>query len=91
MATNIVHAPHASTLWAAIWKRLKHGKGRGGIARAKRRLWFSASADPACDKAEYLSAPVAAGDFAYRLDSDEVFICTTGVAVATSAVFAQIV
>lgn len=74
-----------SQTWAKIWLRLKHG--RSGQARAKHRCWIAASADPLVDAGSEGTYPVEIGDFAYRVDSDEVFICSVAPAANTASTF----
>ena len=60
--------------FAKIMKRLKWG--RNNINRARHRIWVAAAADPAVDAGSQATYPVAIGDLAYRVDSDEVFVCS---------------
>lgn len=75
-----------SAVWAKIWKRLKH-RGHG---IQQRRVWVAASADPAVDSGSQDTYPVQVGDFAYRVDNDEAFICTVAPAGSTNATFVQL-
>lgn len=84
---DTLSAKYGSThqIWAKIWLRLKHGRN----GPQKRRAWVAASADPAVDAGSHATYPVAIGDFAYRIDSDEVFICSVAPAANTAASFIQ--
>jgi len=75
----------AHATWAKIMLRLKHR--RHGFK--KRRVWIAASADPSVDAGSQATYPVQIGDFAYRVDDDEVFICSVAPAAATAATFIQ--
>ena len=72
-----------------IMKKMTHGRG-GYIGSAKRRCWYIADADPAVAAASAAVAPVQVGDFAYRVDSDEAFICSVAPAPATASTFVQL-
>jgi len=73
--------------FAAIMKRFKWG--RNNINRARHRVWVAAAADPAVDAGSQATYPVEIGDLAYRIDSDEVFVCSVAPAAATAATFIQ--
>lgn len=73
-------------IWAKIWLRLKHGRN----GPQKRRVWVAQDADPAVDAASQGTYPVQIGDFAYRVDDDEVFICSVAPAANTAATFIQL-
>jgi len=75
-----------SAVWNAIWKKL--GQRRTGLKQ--RRVWVAASADPNVDSGSQDTYPVTAGDFGYRVDDDEVFICTVAPAASTDSTFVQL-
>jgi len=83
--TAKVGSNHA--LFAKIMKRLKWG--RNNINRVRHRCWYAAAADPAVDAGSQATYPVEIGDLAYRVDSDEVFICSVAPAANTAATFIQ--
>ena len=89
MATNIdaYHSGKHGT-WAAIWKKLSHGRN-GPI---KRRCWTVASAAPTVDLGATTAAtyPVQAGDFCYDIANDDAYICTVKVSVTTAATFVKL-
>lgn len=74
-------------IWRLIWKRLKHSSHSG---KQMRRVWAAASADPSVDSGSQGTYPVEIGDFAYRVDTDEVFICSVAPAASTAATFIQL-
>jgi len=45
--------------------------------------------DPAVAAASHAAAPVQIGDLAYRIDSDEVFVCSVAPASGVAAEFIQ--
>ncbi len=75
-----------SAVWAAIWKRLKHHSN--GIQ--KRRVWVAADADPLVDANSHETYPVQVGDFAYRVDTDEVFIFSVAPTASTASSVIQL-
>ena len=85
---DTISAKYGSTsaVWNKIWKKI--GVNRSGPK--KRRVWVAASADPYVDAGSQETYPVAAGDFAHRVDSDEAFICTVGVTASTDTTFVQL-
>ena len=60
------------------------------LSNLKRRCWYIADADPVVAAASSAVAPVSVGDLAYRVDSDEAFICSVAPAAATAATFIQL-
>lgn len=98
MTDTIKHVKNGARVFSRVIQRLARGanvttevnkKTRGSIHRFKRRIWVAASADPMVDAGSQATYPVAIGDLAYRLDSDEVFICSRAPAAATAATFVQ--
>ena len=86
MATNISCAKNGSKVMRKILLVLKHNTPQ----HIKRRCWTVVSADPvAISTTDWTAAKVKVGDFVYRIDDDEVFICTVANASATSATFIQ--
>jgi len=93
MADTIVTcAKNGSAVMRHIVKRIKLSAlgGNAAMGAAKRRCWYIADADPAVAAASYAEAPVLVGDFAYRVDSDEAFICTVKPTATTAATFVQL-
>ena len=99
--TIVTHAKNGSAVLAKILQRLARGANEtteinkksnlsSQVSRMKRRVWYIADADPAVAAASSAVAPVQIGDFAYRVDSDEAFICSVAVAPATNATFIQL-
>jgi hypothetical protein len=97
-ATIVSPAKSGSRVMGRILQRLARGacetteqnkKSNLNISRLKRRCWYIADADPAVAAASYAAAPVQIGDLAYRVDSDEVFVCSVAPAAATNATFIQ--
>lgn len=97
--TMVTHAKDGSKVLGKILQRLARGsslvtsvdqKSNLNISRLKRRCWLMADADPAVAAASSAAAPVKIGDLAYRVDSDEAFICSVAVAPATNATFIQL-
>lgn len=86
MANTVVIAKNGSTVWMKILRVIQHRSA----SRIKKRMWIAASADPAVDSGSQDAYPVAVGNFAYRVDSDEAFICTVAPAAATNATFVQL-
>lgn len=60
------------------------------LARAVKHAWVAASADPAVDAGSQGTYPVSVGDFAYRVDTDEAFICSVAPTANTAATFIQL-
>lgn len=58
--------------------------------RLQKEVWFAASADPSVDQGSQNTYPVKIGNFAYREDTDEAFICSVAPAATTDAVFIQL-
>ena len=85
---NSLDAKYGRTgaIWAKIMLRLKHG--RGGIQH--RRVWVCQDADPLVDANSHGTYPVSIGDWAYRVDTDEVFICSVAPAASTASTFIQL-
>ena len=83
--TLSAHYGNKSAVWAKIRLRLKHR--RHGFKPA--RCWVAAAADPYVDAGSQATYPVQIGDLAYRVDTDEVFICSVAPAAATAATFIQ--
>ena len=73
---------------AKVQLRLKWG--RNGIARARHRIWIAASGDPYVDAGSQGTYPVEIGDLAYRVDSDEAFVCSVAPAANTDSTFIQL-
>ncbi len=86
MTNTVILAKDGSTVWMKILRVLKH-RAASGI---KRRMWYTADADPAVDSLSQDSLPVKVGDFAYRVDDNETFICTVAPAATTDATFVQL-
>ena len=76
-----------SAVWTKIWKKLTH---RGGHGPRGRRVWVAADADPNVDANSHETYPVQVGDFAYRVDDDEAFICTVAPTASTASTFVQL-
>lgn len=99
MADTIVLPSHnGSRVMGKIMQRLARGtnittgvdQGSGlRASRVKRRCWTMKDADPAVAAASAAVAPVVKGDWAYRIDSDEVFLCSVSPAASTAASFIQ--
>jgi len=98
MASTITHAKDGSRVLSKVLQRLVRGssvttstdqKSNINISHLKRQIWIAASADPSVPKADYASYPVKVGDLVYRVDSDEVFVCSRSVAASTDAAFIQ--
>lgn len=100
MAETIVKiAPNGSRVMAKILQRLARGANQTteankmsnlSLNRLKRRVWVIADADPVVSPASRAVAPMQAGDFAYRVDSDEAFICLTAATSAATATVVQL-
>jgi hypothetical protein len=75
-----------SAAWAKWFKAVKH-RGRGF---RERRMWVSASSDPAVDANSHTTYPVAVGDCALRADTEAAFICTVAPTANTAATFVQV-
>lgn len=98
MADTITHAKNGSRVLSRVLQKMARGsaettdgnkRSRLSTNRLKRRIWIAASADPAVDAGSQDTYPVALGDLAYRLDSDEVFICSVAPTANTAATFIQ--
>ena len=86
MATNISVAKNGSSVMRKILLKLQHNNPQ----HIKRRVWTVESADPeSISTVDWTASKVLVGDFVYRIDDDEVFICTIANASATSATFIQ--
>lgn len=86
MATNISCAKNGGRVMRKVLLKLQHNT----YNHTKRRVWTVESANPeAISTVDWTSAKVKVGDFAYRIDDDEVFICSVANASATSAQFIQ--
>lgn len=86
MADTVIKAKDGSTVMRKILKKLN----MNNLNDMKRRCWYSASADPAVDAGSQATYPVAVGDMAYRVDSDEAFIATVAPTASTAATFVQL-
>jgi len=92
MADTVLVPKNRRAAMGKFMKALQHHSGsRSNLSRATKRIWVSASADPAVDAGSQAAYPVAAGDFAYRLDSDEPFVCTVAPTANTAATFVQLI
>jgi len=98
MADTLVVPRNGSRVLSKILQRLQRGssmtttanqKSSLNISHFKRHIWVATSADPAVDAGSQDSYPVSVGDLAYRLDTDEVFVCSVAPAAATAATFIQ--
>ncbi len=98
-ATMVLPAKSGRRVLGKILQRLARGsaettkieqKSNLNYSRLKRRVWTMKDDDPAVTAASSAEAPVKMGDFAYRIDSDEAFICSVSVAAATAATFIQL-
>lgn len=100
MAVTIVSpAKNGSRVMGKILQRLARGssqttevnkKSNLSLNRLKRRAWVSVDADPAVALLSAAVAPVQVGDFAYRVDTDEAFICSVAPSAAHTGVFIQL-
>ena len=97
-ATMVLPAKNGSRVMGKIMQRLARGaactgvdaqKSNLNVSRMKRRCWTMKDADPAVAAASHAAAPVKIGDWAYRIDTDEAFICSVAVAASTAATFIQ--
>ncbi len=86
MADTVTHAKNGAKTLRKILLRLKHND----IGSIRKRLWVSSGSDPAVDAGSQGSYPMKVGDFCYRSDSDEVFICSVKVTANTAATVIQL-
>jgi hypothetical protein len=96
MADTVALAKNGGRVVGKILQRLERGssmttskmqKSNMNVSRLKRRVWVAASADPAIDSGSQDTYPAEIGDWAYRVDSDEAFICSVAPAATTNASF----
>lgn len=96
--TMILPARSGGRVMAKIMQRLARGanittgvdQGSGlHASRQQRRCWTMKDDDPAVAAASFAAAPVLMGDWAYRIDTDEVFLCSVAPAASTAASFLQ--
>lgn len=96
--TMVLPAKRGSRVMGKIYQRLARGscmsttanqKSNLNVSRLKRRCWYISDADPAVAAASSAAAPVKIGDMAYRVDTDEAFICSVAPAPTTNATFIQ--
>lgn len=87
MADTVICAKNGSAVLRKILKALGYNTPQA----IKRRIWWSASADPAVDAGSQATYPVSVGDLAYRNDSAEPFVCTVAPTANTAATFVQLV
>lgn len=100
MADSMVSpAKNGSRVMAKILQRIARGSSQTTLAnqksnlnfsRLKRRCWVIADADPAVSMASYAEAPVKVGDWAYRVDTDEPFLCAVAPEATTNASFINV-
>ena len=100
MATTVIIAKSGRRVFSKIMQRIQRGvslttRAAGSLsserlAQSRRRVWVATSADPSVDIADRTSYPVEKGDFAYRQDTDEVFVCSTSVSADATGTFLQI-
>lgn len=96
MADTLVKAKNDLAVWNMIWKRLRQGASDTTVtklkhppAQTKKRCWVAATADPYVDAGSQGDYPVEIGDVAYRVDTDEAFICSVAPAANTDSTFIQ--
>ena len=98
MADTVAIAKNGSRVLGKILQRVARGAAVTGkraqgstinLNKLKQRVWVAASADPAVDSGSQAAYPVEIGDLAYRVDTDEAFICSVAPAAATAATFIQ--
>ena len=86
MATNISISKNGSAVMRKILLKLEYNTTNG----LKRHCYTVESANPeAVSDADWTSMKVKVGNFVYRIDDNEVFICSVANASATSAQFIQ--
>ncbi len=86
MATNVSIAKQGKVAFRKVLLKLNHNN----IQHLIDTIWVVASADPVADSTSaWAATPVKVGHFVYRVDDDEVFICSVANASATSAQFIQ--
>ncbi len=100
MANNIVVSKSSRRIYSKILQRIQRGASyvtnadgslsSENMARTRRRVWWCTGGDPAVDSGSESTYPVAIGDFVYRDDTDEVFICSVAAEATTDATFIQL-
>ena len=99
MADTLTHARNGGRVWAKILQRLERGSNMStkiaqgsdtSVAKIKRNMWIAVSADPAIDAGSQGTYPLSIEQLVYRIDTDEVFICSVAPAAATAATFIQL-
>ena len=92
MADTVIKPVRGSAVMQKWFKKLNLSAngGMAALAAMNRRVWYSAAADPAVDAGSQDAYPVQVGDPAWRVDSEEAFICSVAPAAATAATFVQL-
>jgi hypothetical protein len=92
MADTVIKPARGAMVMAKWFKKLGLSANgpKAGLAAMINRCWYAASADPAVDAGSQATYPVQVGDPAYRVDSDEAFICSVAPTANTAATFVQL-
>lgn len=92
MADTVIKPVRGSAVMQKWFKKLQLSAngGKAGLAAMTNRCWYASAADPNVDAGSQAAYPVQVGDPAYRVDSDEVFICSVAPTANTASTFVQL-